>query len=260
MHPEIISIGDFMVPTYGVLVALGFLAGIWIAARLAKQSGLDPDKVTNLGVYCALAGLVGAKILMVILDLGYYVRNPGELFSMATLRAGGVFYGGLILALVVAVAYLRKRELPALRTADALAPGIALGHSIGRLGCFAAGCCWGVECQRWWAVTFTNPEAQRLVGVPLNQPLHPTQLYESAAEAIIFGLLYRWHGRHGHDGAVIGLYLILYSIARFGIEFVRFHQQPNPFGGPLSAMQWVSLGLVGVGVLLLRKKKAGNSG
>ena len=77
MHPEIISIGSFMVPTYGLLVALGFLAGIWIAARLASRSGLDSEKVTNLGVYCALAGLAGAKLLMVILDLGYYLENPG---------------------------------------------------------------------------------------------------------------------------------------------------------------------------------------
>jgi len=259
VHPEIISIGDFMVPTYGVLVALGFLAGIWIAARLARRSGLDPEKVTNLGVYCALAGLAGAKLLMVILDLDYYLRNPSELFSLSTLRAGGVFYGGLIAALVLAIVYMRRRGLPALRTSDALAPGIALGHSIGRLGCFSAGCCWGLECQRPWAVTFTDPEAHRLVGVPLNQPLHPTQLYEAIAEAIIFAVLYRWYGRHGHDGAVLGLYLILYSVVRFGVEFVRFHQQPNPFGGPFSAAQWIALALIVTGVLLLVRKRAGNS-
>jgi len=257
VHPEIISIGDFMVPTYGVLVALGFLAAIWVAARLARKSGLDPDKVTNLGVYCALAGLAGAKLLMVILDFGYYRENPGELFSLSTLRAGGVFYGGLIMALVVSLVYMRRRGLPALKTADALAPGIALGHSIGRLGCFAAGCCWGVECQRWWAVTFTDPQARSLVGVPLNLAVHPTQLYEAGAEAIIFGVLYRWYGRHGRDGAVIGLYLILYSVVRFLVEFVREHQQENPFGGPLSAAQWIALALICVGGWLLVRRRAG---
>lgn len=255
MFPKVISIGDFFLPTYGLMVAIGFLTGLWIAGRLARRSGLDPEAVTNLGVYAAISGLAGAKLLMVLLDIGYYSRNPGEIFSLTTLRAGGVFYGGLIVALVVAFVYMRRRKLPGLRTADVLAPGIALGHAIGRIGCFAAGCCWGLECHRPWAVTFTSTAARELTGVPLGIPLHPTQLYESAAEMLIFGVLYSRYGKQHSPGAIIGLYLVLYPIARFLIEFVRAHQQAYPFGGPLSPTQWIAVGLVGLGVWLMTRSR-----
>jgi hypothetical protein len=125
-----------------------------------------------------------------------------------------VFYGGLIAALAVAVWYMRKTRLPGWKTADVFAPAIALGHGIGRIGCFSAGCCWGVECHRPWAVTFTSPVAHETVGVPLNIPLHPTQLYEAFAEFAIFGFLY-WRIRKPHgDGGIIGAYLMLYSRRR----------------------------------------------
>jgi phosphatidylglycerol:prolipoprotein diacylglycerol transferase len=139
--------------------------------------------------------------------------------------------------------YMRKTRLPALLTADIFAPGIALGHGIGRLGCFSAGCCWGVECHLPWAVTFTNPVANQLVGVQLNTPLHPTQLYESFAEFLIFGILL-WFIRRPHSaGAIISLYLMLYSTARFIVEFFRFHEQGNLWGGPLDTSQWLSIAL-----------------
>jgi phosphatidylglycerol:prolipoprotein diacylglycerol transferase len=256
MFPKIFSFDHFFLPTYGVLVALGFIAALWIAVRLGRKSGLDPEAVTNLGVYCALAGLAGAKVLLIVFDFDYYLKNPREIFSLSTLQAGGVFYGGLIAALVTAFLYMRAKHLPGLKTADAFAPGIALGHAIGRIGCFSAGCCWGVECQRSWAVTFTNPEAHRLVGVPLGVPLHPTQLYEAGADAIIFAILYRRYQRPRRDGQVIGLYLVLYSVARFLIEFVRAHEQPNPFGGPLSATQWIALGLLALGIWLWKRRVA----
>ena len=96
MHPKLITIGDFFLPTYGVLVALAFLAGLWVAARLAKRTGLNANDVTNLGVYCALAGLAGAKLLMFVFDWRYFANNPREIFSLSNLQAGGVFQGGLI--------------------------------------------------------------------------------------------------------------------------------------------------------------------
>ena len=253
MFPKIFQVGDVFLPTYGVLVALGFLAGLAITSRLARRSGLDPEVVTNLGIYVALAGLIGAKLLMLVYDFDYYLHNPLKIFSLNTLQAGGVFYGGLVGALLVAVWYLRSRKLPGLLTADAFGPGIALGHAIGRLGCFAAGCCWGIECQRPWAVTFKNPDSHELVGVPLGVPLHPTQLYEAAAEAMIFLILYRAFARPHPPGRIIGLYLILYPAARFVIEFFRTHEQANPFGLPFSLAQWFTLALVGAGMTILWK-------
>ncbi len=252
MYPKLISLDGFFLPTYGLLVALGFLAALWMARRLAVRSQLDPEAVTNLGVYCAVAGLLGAKVMMLLFDWNYYASHPGEILTLRTLQAGGVFQGGLIAALATAFVYMRKHGLPGLKTADVFAPGIALGHGIGRLGCFAAGCCWGVETHLPWAVTFTKQDAHELVGVPLNTPLHPTQLYESAAEFVIFGILYRRFRSPHAGGAIIGLYLLLYGLVRFFVEFVRYHQQPNPFGGPLSTTQWLALLLGAVGLYLWR--------
>jgi phosphatidylglycerol---prolipoprotein diacylglyceryl transferase len=250
MYPEIFHLS--FLHTYGVLVALAFLAGLWMAGRLGKDAGLNPEAVTNLGIYCALAAIVGAKVMMLIVDLPHYIQNPGEIFTFSTLQAGGVFYGGLLGALGVAWWYMRKMALPPLTTADVFAPGIALGHGIGRLGCFSAGCCWGRECHLPWAVTFTNPVANDVTGVPLNRPLHPTQLYEALAEFVIFAILY-WRVRRGHaKGEIIGLYLLLYSTARFIVEFFRVHEQGNLFNGPLDTSQWISIGLFALGLYLFR--------
>jgi phosphatidylglycerol---prolipoprotein diacylglyceryl transferase len=253
MFPQVLRIGNFFLPTYGLLVALAFLAGLWMTSRLSRRAALPVDAVMNLGIYTAIAGMAGAKLMMILLDLRYYTSNPGEILSLATLQAGGIFYGGLVLALVTAFLYMRRKNLPGLATADVFAPGLALGHAIGRLGCFAAGCCWGVECRLPWAVTFTNPEAHRLVGVPLGIPLHPTQLYEAAGEALIFAVLYRRFHKPHRPGAIIGLYLVLYSAVRFFVEFVRAHDQANPYTGPFVAEQWIALALMALGVFLMRR-------
>lgn len=256
MYPEILHIS--FLHTYGVLVALAFLAGLAVITRLGKGAGLNSEAITNLAVYCALAAIVGAKLMMFLVDFGYYAEHPGELLSLSTLQAGGVFYGGLLAALALAAWYMRKTHLPILRTADVFAPGIALGHGIGRLGCFSAGCCWGVECHLPWAVTFTNPVANQLVGVPLKVPLHPTQLYESFSEFAIFAALYWGFRRPHHAGTIISLYLVLYSLARFVVEFFRFHEQGNLWGGPLDTSQWISMALfLGGAFYLIASRRSG---
>jgi phosphatidylglycerol:prolipoprotein diacylglycerol transferase len=248
MYPEVFHLS--FLHTYGVLVAVAFLTALWLAGKLATRAGLNVDSVTNLGIYCALAAIVGAKLMMFLVDFSYYKSHPGELFSLSSLQAGGVFYGGLLAALAISWWYLRKTGLPMLKTADVFAPAIALGHGIGRLGCFSAGCCWGIECHLPWAVTFTNPAAHDLVGVPLTVPLHPTQLYESFAEFLIFGILYRRFGKPHNPGAIISLYLMLYSTARFIVEFFRYHEQGNLWGGPLDTSQWISILLFALGASL----------
>lgn len=247
MHPRLISIGSFSIPTYGVLVALGFLAGLAMSVHLAKTKKLSQEKVSNLAIYCALGGMAGAKLFMFLFDWNYYWQNPREFISLSTLQAAGVFHGGLIVALIVAALYTQRQHLPPLLTADCFAPGIALGHAIGRLGCFAAGCCWGSKCDLPWAVKFHSDEAAS--GLPLNVPLHPAQLYESAANLLIFFILYRRFQQRHQPGEVIGLYLVLYSIARFIIEFFRNHEQS--LIGPFSLTQWIALALLGLGALLL---------
>ena len=257
MFPKVIQFGEFFLPTYGLMVALGFFAGLQVAIRLGARRGLHREVITNLAIYCALAGLAGAKLFMILFDLGDYVSGARPLFSLATLQAAGVFQGGLILAVIVAFWYMKRQSMPALTTADALAPGVALGHAIGRLGCLAVGCCWGVVCDRPWAIKFTNPEAEVLTGVPLGIPLHPTQLYETIAELIVFGFLWWRHSASGgtvkphREGEILGWYLVLSSALRFWIEFYRFHAQDLPMGGPWSLTQWISLALCGVGAWIL---------
>jgi phosphatidylglycerol:prolipoprotein diacylglycerol transferase len=246
MYPKLISVGSFFIPTYGVLVALGFLSGLFVTMRLARRAGLSADVVTNLAVYCAISGVLGAKLFMFLFDFSYYAQNPGEIFTMGTLQAAGVFHGGFIAALVVAIFYMRRHKLAPLPTMDIFAPGVAIGQAIGRLGCFAAGCCWGRECDLPWGVRFRSDAA---APVPLDKPLHPVQLYESAANFLIFALLYKLAGRPHKSGQVIGLYLVLYSTVRFVIEFFRNHEQALVAG--LSLTQWISAGLflVGAGIL-----------
>jgi phosphatidylglycerol:prolipoprotein diacylglycerol transferase len=257
MLPKLIQFGSFYLPTYGVLVATAFLVALWMTSRLAKDAGMNPETVVNLGVYCALAGIVGAKVLMIALDPAFRA-NPMEIFSLSTLQSAGIFYGGLIAALVMAYFYMKRTSLPVLATADLFAPGLALGHGIGRLGCFAAGCCWGKPTNLPWAVVFRNPDAAA-VGVPLGVPLHPTQLYESFSEFIICIVLFFSARRSHRPGSILGGYLALYGTVRFLVEFLREHDESNPSGLQISLEQWVSLALVAAGLSLIflhRERKA----
>ncbi|MBI4464492.1 MAG: prolipoprotein diacylglyceryl transferase [Acidobacteria bacterium] len=252
MFPKLLSYGSWVLPTYGVLVATGFVAGVLLAARLAAREGLDKQKIYNLGIYVALAGMLGAKLFLVVQDWDYYRQQPGQIFSMSTLQSGGIFYGGLLTAIAVAFWYARRSQLPFWKTADAFAPGIALGFGIGRLGCFSAGCCWGEPTSLAWGVTFTDPYSHDVVGVPLGIPLHPTQLYESAAGLAIFAFLYHRYARKQFEGQILGWYLLLYPAARFGIEFLRSHPTEAFFWGTaISNAQAVSVALMVVGAWLL---------
>lgn len=256
MWPRIFEIGSISVPTYGVLIALGFLAGITLAARLARRSGqpdLDPERITNLGIVLLLSAIAGAKLFMIVDGWTYYSADFSRLFSLSALRSGGVFYGGLLSALAVAYYYTRRHRMPWLATADVMAPGLAIGHAIGRLGCFAAGCCWGRETDLAWAVTFRDPDAHSFTGVPLNIPLHPTQLYEALGTAAI-GVFLLWrYGRPHAAGAILGAYLALYSTFRIFVELFREEgSRTFVIGGFVSTTQCVAACLVVLGLWLLR--------
>ena len=250
MHPVLFTIpaftflgsmrGPFRLHTYGVLLALAFLAGLWIANRQARKVGLDPARITDMAVYVLIAGLVGAKLMLVLVEYKYYSSNPGELWSI--FQSGGVFYGGLLGALPVAWWYARRHGLDGWRTADVLAPGVAIGQAIGRLGCFAAGCCYGKVCSRPWAVTFHDAYASRAVGTPIEVALHPTQLYEAAAVLLIFlGLLWL-AGHKKFEGQVAVAYLGLYAVTRFVIEFYRGDAvRGTVFHGMMSTSQFIAI-------------------
>lgn len=251
MFPRLFHIGNFNLPTYGFLVSLGVLVGLLISVRNSEKEGINPDTAWNFGILVVLAGIVGAKVLYIINDWGIYSAHPSEIFSLSTLQAGGVFSGGLIGAFAAAAWYIRKHHMPPLATCDAFAPGLAMGHAIGRVGCFAAGCCYGKPTHHWWGVTFTNPLAASLVGTPLNEPLQPTQLFESAVELAIFFILMWMFRRKKFDGQIFGTYLFLYGIARYFLEFIRDDPgRGSVFGGAMSGTQLISICLVITGGLI----------
>lgn len=251
MHPVLLRLGPVTIHTYGLLVASGVLLALWLIRRRAAQVGIDPDRAWNLGVYMTLAGLVGAKVWLILQFWGYYSKNLREIVALNTLQSAGVFYGGLMTAIVVAFFYARHAGLKFLPVADVYAAPLAIGHAIGRLGCFSAGCCWGRETQAAWGVTFTDPYAGQLIGVPLDVKLHATQLYEAVALAVIFVFLLWLGKRQQFTGQVFAAYAILYGIARGVIE--SFRGDPSRtmiLGGQFSLMQGVSVGLILLGAFL----------
>lgn len=250
MHPDLIRTAHIHIATYGFLVALGVLLGLTVVLRLSKKQGLDPDEMWNLCGLVVLAGIIGSKVLYVINEWGTTFHSIGDVFSLSTLQAGGVFSGGLVLALITAIWYLRKHQISFLRAADVIAPGLALGHSVGRLGCFSAGCCYGRETTVPWGVTFTNPLANQIVGTPLGVKLHPTQLYEMFAELVNFVILYYLATRKKFEGQILGLYLVMYGIERYVIEFFRGDPGRGEILGIMSGTQLISILLVIAGGVL----------
>jgi len=249
VYPELFKLGPITVYTYGVLLAAAYLLGLRLAMSRAKSRGLDPNRTLDLGIAIIISALVGAKLLLLLVDFDRFRQNPAELFSIV--RSGGVFYGGLIAAVSVAFWYMWRHKMPLWTTCDVFAPGIALGHAVGRLGCLMAGCCYGRPTSVPWAITFTNPEAAANVGTPLGVALHPTQLYESAAEGLILLLLLATE-KNGRpfEGRTFWSYMVLYGISRFVIEFFRGDERGAVFGA-VSTSQFISLVLVPLAIGML---------
>jgi phosphatidylglycerol---prolipoprotein diacylglyceryl transferase len=248
MYPRLFELGPITVYTYGVLLAAAYLLGLKLAMVRASARGLDANRVLDLGIYIIISALVGAKLLLLVTDFRSFTADPRELITLA--RSGGVFYGGLILAVVVALWYIRRIGLPLWTTCDVFAPGIALGHVIGRFGCLFAGCCFGRETTVPWAITFRDPFAAANVGTPLNIPLHPTQLYEAGAELIILIVLLATERRgRPYAGRTFWLYMLLYAISRFIIEFYR--GDDRGMVGVFSTSQFISLLLAPLAVAML---------
>jgi phosphatidylglycerol:prolipoprotein diacylglycerol transferase len=255
MYPKLFELpwsiprfGPITVYTYGVLLAAAYLLGLQLAMVRARTRGLDATRVMDLGIYIIISALIGAKLLLLVTDFQTFRTNPAELFSL--FRSGGVFYGGLILAVAVALIYIRRVHLPLWTTCDAFAPGIALGHVVGRFGCFFAGCCWGKPTTLPWGITFTDPFAAANVGTPLNVALHPTQLYEAGAELLILGLLLGTEKKgRAFAGRTFWLYMLLYAVSRFIIEFYR--DDPRGMVGVLSTSQFISVILAPLAVVML---------
>jgi phosphatidylglycerol---prolipoprotein diacylglyceryl transferase len=302
MHPDLLTIGNFTLHTYGVLLACAFLVALWVAGVQAARAGLDRARITDLSVYALLAGIVGGKMALVIVDWRHcspfvhalfwvlvgslltlplaaklaqrYARRAWAAWAGAAalalvilavkfrpdhriwteivslVQSAGVFYGGFLAALIAAVWFARRNGLALWPTLDVLAPATAIGQAVGRLGCLAAGCCFGKHTDCAWAVTFRDPVAQRTVGTPLDVPLHPTQIYESLATLALFFLLLWLAPRKRFRGQVAATYLLGYALLRFVIEFFRGDDRGTVLRGALSTSQFVAL-LVALAVIAL---------
>lgn len=259
MFPEIFTIPyvNFTLNTYGLMLAAAFTSGLWLATQLASREGYEKSKIYDIGLYLLIAVLIGSKVLMVLTEWREFLAQPSIFFSLDFLRSGGVYYGGFLGALAASFYLARRYQIDWWKLADFCAPGIALGQFFGRMGCFAAGCCWGKPTGSWIGVEFTA-RAHELTGVPVGVHLHPTQLYESVFALLLSGGLLLLARRRPFDGAVILAYATIYSIGRFVIELYRDDPRGTILG--FSTSQFISLLVVAVASACLvygwKKKRA----
>ncbi|MGH9311588.1 MAG: prolipoprotein diacylglyceryl transferase [Vicinamibacterales bacterium] len=236
MYPVLFRIGDLEITSFGVMVALGALVGWRLFARELRLSGLPPG-AADAGLYGVVGGLVGAKLLWVIEHLG---EEP--IANLLFARGGLSWYGGLAGGLGAGLAYIAVRRFPLMPVLAAATPALAIGHLIGRIGCFLVGDDYGRPSDLPWAVAFPD-------GLPpTTERVHPTQLYEAAALAVVAVLLIRWRRRGIRDGVVLASYLVAAGSVRFLIEFIRVNER---VALGLTTAQWASLGMLIAGSLIL---------
>lgn len=239
--------------TYGLLIATAFIVAIWLAGRAARRAGLDAERVMDLCFWILVSSMVGSRVLFIAVNWEDYARDPLGVFAFW--KGGLVFYGGFLGAVACSAWYMRKHRMPFFAYADALIPSVAIGHAIGRLGCFAAGCCWGGACDAAlpWAARFPPQSlayqsqlASHLIerGALHTLPIHPTQLYESLGELSIFLVLTAFRPRKRFGGELLALYLVLYAPLRAAVELLRGDEERGrvfSFVGESARSAWWNL-------------------
>jgi phosphatidylglycerol:prolipoprotein diacylglycerol transferase len=242
MYPTLFQIGSFEITTFGALVALGALLGIWIFGREAEQRGL-PANTVDAAIAGVIGGLVGAKLVWAI-----EFRGDGPFLSLLLSRGGLSWFGGFLGGVGTGLWMLRRQRIPVIRGLAAAAPALAVGHAVGRIGCFLVGDDYGRPTSLPWGIAFPRGLPPTTIAV------HPTQLYETAGLIPIAWLLMRWRRRGVDDGVVFGRYLVLAGSLRFVIEFVRVNAA---VAGPLTLAQIFSLAVIGAGLVLLSRPARG---
>lgn len=245
MYPVLFRIGDFEITSFGVLVAVGALVGIWLFGRELARSRLPTD-ATDAAVAGVIGGLIGAKVLWTLEFLG-----EGPVTALLFSRGGLSWFGGLIGGVGTGLWMLRRRKVPVVRALAAATPALAVGHAIGRIGCFMVGDDYGRPSNLPWAIAF--PEGLP----PTSVPVHPTQIYEAVALAGVAWVLIWWRRKGVADAVVLGRYLVLAGSVRFAIEFIRVNLRVL---GPLTLAQLIALSLVVAGLtMILRNPQSGKA-
>ena len=258
MHPVIIGseTSRFAIHSYGLMLALSFMLGIYLATYRAKKQNINPNNIMDLSVWIIIAAIVGSRFLYVIYHLeefrGHWLDTISPFQSDGRVGIAGLtMLGGVVLAVIVGVVFLRYKKLNVLKVCDVMMPSVGLGIFLTRIGCFMNGCCFGKPTDLPWAVTFTNPYsacAPELMGIPL----HPTQLYSSLYGLIILGLLL-WADKHKKfDGFLFFLFFILYGVARLSVDFVRTYETSAMVGNlGITVNQAISIAMIVIGVVAL---------
>lgn len=253
MYPELFRIGPVAISSYGLLLASAFVAGIYISLRLARQRGLDEDAMINLAFLAMVSAIIGSRLLYVVTHLAEFRGRWRYTFLPVqpdgTIGLSGlIFLGGVIAAVITGVIYAAYKKLPVWPTADSIAPAVAFGLFLGRIGCFLNGCCFGKACDLPWAVSFPGGSP---AGVIMGQiPLHPTQLYAATYALLIFLFLLWLNRRKAFPGALSAAFLIGYGLSRFTVDFFRYYENQMQVGF-LYLNQVISLVMIAGGVAIL---------
>jgi phosphatidylglycerol:prolipoprotein diacylglycerol transferase len=220
MIPTLLQLGPFPIRSYGVMIAISFAIGIWLAVRRGRSRGVDPGRITDLSIVILIASIVGARILYVLPYRDEFAANPLRVFEVW--RGGLTMYGGLAGAILASALFMRAKRMPFWKVADIVAPSVALGLALTRVGCFLNGCCFGVPTTSGWGVRFPPQSAagSEFYGVPL----HPTQLYDSIVGIVLFLVLLVLDGRLRRDGRLFLVFIGLYGISRFFLDRIRYYE------------------------------------
>lgn len=265
MHPELFRIGPLIVNSYGLMLALAFIVGIFLAIKKAEKRGIDSNTIVNLAFIVMISAIIGSRLFYVLFHLeefkGRWVYTFLPIQPDGSIGLGGlIFLGGFLGALLSGGIYLYKKKISFLKVVDSVAPSLAIGLFFGRIGCFLNGCCFGKACDLPWAVTFPpySPAGYQMGNIAI----HPTQLYSSAYGLLIFIILMLLDKKEHYDGFIFGIFLVLYGVSRFTVDFYRFYETQMFLIDGIEFNQLVSLLLVigGIVLLLVMKKIAAKEG
>lgn len=255
MKNELFSIGPFTVHGYGLMIGIGILAAYWLSEYRAKKHGLDENPIFAMAIFCVLGGFIGSKFLYALTILPKMIEDPSVIKDLAT---GWVVYGGIIGGIVTAIVFCKIKKMEFLKYFDIIIPSVALAQGFGRIGCFLAGCCYGLPTDSFWGITFTHSHY-----APNGVELVPTQLISSGLNFIHFFILILLSKKLKTPGQIGGCYLVFYSVGRFILEFFRGDLIRGSVG-ILTTSQFISIFTFAAGIaiiviteILQKKRKAG---
>lgn len=247
MYPVIFRIGTFELRSWGVFVLIGLILGILYISKRAQKHGINPERIWDLGFWAGLFGIIGSRIFYILYHWSYFSAHPSEMVKIW--EGGAVFFGGFLSGLVAAIIYLlkNKKELPFWIIGDYASEALALGMFFGRWGCFFNGCCFGKETHLPWGVVF--PPGSPAFEIMDSLHIHPSQLYESFANLILFFVLIVLEKKKPFDGFIMLLYFFTASLIRFLVDFTRYYEPENVY--ILTVNQWISAAMMVGSVIAL---------